>query len=259
MNKFGLNISRSINKISNCSIRRLIHEKPKSSHDSWNSYLAENIKSLNQVVSEYPQTSMISFTVMRSSTWFLLFYVLNSSILFPSDFFSAELAIGYLTAKFSGKFRQPANVILAGILSKQFPILSDIKVSSLLGAVTITPVNESQPPDKMSQFFKQVTDKISGPMDQYGFAYLVAGKINVLLTIVGTATAISAGMDIKSLLLSLGVSDSIQNGAGAMGAATLCNLVILPFHFQSLIRVVPLVDSYNKLFDTVNSKNKSPH
>lgn len=39
----------------------------------------------------------------------------------------------------------------------------------------------------------------------------------------------------------MGISEGIQNGAGSMGAATLTNVLLTPFHLVALTYLVPLV------------------
>ena len=41
----------------------------------------------------------------------------------------------------------------------------------------------------------------------------------------------------------MGISEGIQNGAGSMGAATLTNVLLTPFHLVALTYLVPLVVS----------------
>jgi hypothetical protein len=49
----------------------------------------------------------------------------------------------------------------------------------------------------------------------------------------------------------LGVTETIQNGAGAMAAATLTNIVLMPAHLTALTYMSPFIDV--KLKTTIQS------
>jgi hypothetical protein len=197
------------------------------------SSVSDLISRFNHVTVQYPNISLYSFLCMRSGTWYLLMGMY-------SQFLSLgpELAIGYLAAKVSGKFRQPLNISLAAILANQFPVLGKVKASALLGVV-----QNPQPRTEAEKKLIAVMDWVRGPVDKYGFAMFLASKMNIALTILGTGVAIRYGIDIATVLSSWGVSDTLQNGAGAMAMATLTNVVLLPGHLYALTHVAPAIVS----------------
>lgn len=199
--------------------------------DANDDYLLNQIRLLNQSVSEHPRTSAISFLLMRNATWFMLtaFYGFFPGIV---NDIGSELAVGYLVAKFTGKFRTAPNIALAAYLANQFPLLSEFKVSHLFTGGM--PLHDTNKPEnntsqniaeerrrimiQMSQKGKDDATQesiqklerfqkwIVGPIDTYGFSLFIAGKVNILGTIVGTAAALKYGVDISSWLAALGGS-----------------------------------------------------
>jgi hypothetical protein len=166
---------------------------------------------------------------------------------------SPELAVGYLIAKFSGKVRQPLNMAVAALLSKLFPALQTLNSSALLGAPQVPnkSLNNVVPgellkdagklPDKhdTSTRLQSAIDFIRGPIDKFGFSYFLASKLNVVVTICGSAAAIHYGVDLNPVLSTLGMPATIQSGVGAMAAATLTNVGLLPFQMFALTALTP--------------------
>jgi hypothetical protein len=174
---------------------------------------------------------------MRSGTWYVL------AGLYSQTFsLGPELAIGYLAAKFTGKFRQPLNLTVAAILANQFPVLRKIKGSALLGVVQVPP-----PKTEIERKVSAALEWFRGPVDNYGFSLFLASKFNIALTIIGTGVAIKYGVDVSEILSCFGVNETLQNGAGAMAMATLTNMVLLPGHLWVLTMIAPTVVSLKSL------------
>jgi hypothetical protein len=221
-----------------------------SPQDDLEKDLRASIKDLNTTIEENPQTAPFMFLTIRNLTWLGLVGLFGSSYF---DF-GSELALGYLVAKATGKFRQPANVALAAALSYRYPILSEVKVSSLLtGGVVMPP--DSKTSDGLQQKLQQFVKMTSDPIDKYGFSYFLSGRINVFATIASTGLAFRYGFNVTEILTSLGVSESLQAGGGAMGAATLTNIILLPVHLAMLIYVTPLTGAYAQLIQTLIRKS----
>ena len=186
---------------------------------------------------------------MRTGTWYALTGLFSLTL-----HVGPELAVGYLLAKFSGKFRQPFNISLAALISHSFPILGEIKASALLGIVSpevATGKGDEVPPPPptwLEQKLLGILDWLKGPVDKYGFSLFLAGKVNIALTILVTGGALKSGMDVSSLLTSWGIDAALQNGAGAMAAATLTNMLLLPGHLWLLTRVSPTIDQHAQIY-----------
>jgi hypothetical protein len=195
------------------------------------------IKRFNEAVVSFPTTSLVFFLAFRAVTW----YILTGIFAFTLEI-GPELAVGFLVAKFSHKFRQPVNVSVAAFISHKCPVLQEIQASALLGLIEL-PIKEDHDAvadeklKKLQKFFSY----LKGPVDKYGFSLFLAAKINILLTILCTAGALKNGMDISAILSSWGIDSSLQNGAGAMGAATLTNMLFLPVHLWLLPVLTPFV------------------
>jgi hypothetical protein len=157
-----------------------------------------------------------------------------------------ELALGYLIAKFTGKFRQPFNIMLAPVISHYFPFLSKINVASLMGITGSTSndeekLSQKQPEDltAMQHISKYLShDFFKEQINKYGFSLYLAGKLNVVFTIVGSAAAFHAGIDVESWLNYLGISEKVSSAGQYMALATLLNTVLLPGHLYFTSNIV---------------------
>ena len=58
---------------------------------------------------------------------------------------------------------------------------------------------------------------------------------------------IRQGVDVSSALNSLGVGDTIQDAAGAMGTASLINVLLLPIHLIITTYLLPAINSISKV------------
>ena len=141
--------------------------------------------------------------------------------------------------KLTGKFRRPIDVALAAILSKSFPMLRQIKVSSLFSP---PPQDEAMKGTMLGKAMAWV----QGPMDKYGFSFYLSCKLTSFASIAGTAAAIKYGVDISSALTYFGVPDIIQDASAAFAVATMTNIILIPAHFALVSAVVPTVGEYVK-------------
>ena len=206
------------------------------------------IDDFNAVLTSNPALSLASFLAMRSSCWYAFFGVYAWSGCFPGS----ELAIGYILAKFTGKLRQPANIALAGFISKVFPVLTKVKSGPLLGIVVPMgrEVESAKQPNTWMKRFQEMFDSIVvGPVDTYGFSLYLAGKINVSLTVIIAAICIRYGLDANSILSSFGISETIQSGGSAMGAATVSNMLLLPLQLRFLPQLANFVANTTARYD----------
>ena len=217
------------------------------------------VQRFNKTAAMHPNVSVYFFLALRTTSWYIL-----TAIYSQIWTFGPELAAGYLVTKFSGKFRQPANAMLAGAISSTFPSLQRINSSALVGVV---PHPEGPAPSSSSapkthdvspafaateERVQKFLDWLKGPLDKFGFSYFLASKVNIIATICGTAVAIEYGVDLTSILNALGVSQTIQSGAGAMAAATLTNIGLLPAHLFALTIYSPKIsDIISKTSNTI--------
>jgi hypothetical protein len=200
------------------------------------------ITDFNSSIAENPKISLVTLLGVRN----ICFYGL-AGIYGLTCTFSPELGIGFLIAKFTSKFRQPANVALAGAISYIFPVMKTIKCAPLLGLVStpptpgapeITETHNDASVTKMQKFLDYI---ITGPVDKYGFSLFIASKLNFVITVLVGSYSVYIGMDSASILASLGISETLQAGGAAMGAATLTNIFLLPLQLYALPIMSPVV------------------
>lgn len=192
---------------------------------------------------------MTVFLSSRTLTWYLLVFLLNVKLI-PLHF-GAEWAIGYLGMRVSGKFRHPATLLLASGIHKAFPSLSNIKASALMGAV-----NFDDPKEKPSPAMEKVKEWINGPLDKYGFAYYLASKATIGMSIGIITGCAMYGWDMQSQLSAWGVPVTMQEGAGSMAGATLLNLVLLPLHLYGLPQAMHACRTHLPLFQEPNAQQR---
>jgi len=189
-----------------------------------------------------------------------------------------ELAIGWLVSRGMSKLRQPVNLAMAAAVQKVFPILSEVKVTALVGAITPPPEvkqigidfqesiearkaalrerggGKSAVADvadkagamanKVGEGAMAMADKLQGPVDKYGAALFLSSKVTSIGTFCTAAACVHYGVDVASLMAYIGAPDAL-NGAGAgmscMAAAVLVNTFLLPGHLWASVKMSPHV------------------
>lgn len=150
-----------------------------------------------------------------------------------------ELALGWAAARFSRKLRQPANIVMAAGMTRVFPAVSELKVSPLVTGITA----DSKLNDAMAAFRTRLTthpslslgqqqaveggiDRVyrfgswlQGPVDQYGLAWILSGKVTWIMTFCAVSGAARHGMDLSGMLASWGLTGDFQGSVGAIAAA----------------------------------------
>lgn len=128
-------------------------------------------------------------------------------------------------------------------------MLSTVKCAPLLGIVSEPPKQDDPPVTGVAgRLLTNFNYYVVGPVDTYGFSLFLAGKINVVLTVVVGSALVRAGVDSASVLSALGVSDTVQAGGAAMGAAMLTNALLLPLHLYFLPTYSPVFARLSQSF-----------
>jgi hypothetical protein len=198
----------------------------------------EWVQKFNDNMSQNMAVTVPLFLVVRNGTWYALAFMYG-------NYFSVgpEFAVAYLLVKLTGKFRRPVDIGLAAILSKAFPVLGQVKVSTLFAA---PPQDEAMKKTGMGK----VMAWVSAPMDKYGFSFYIACKLTGFVSIAGIAMAIRHGLDISSALTYFGVPDIIQDASAAFGVATLTNIILIPAHFALVATLAPIISARVKKYNT---------
>ena len=117
------------------------------------------IDKFNESISENVMVTVPFFLGIRNATWYALVFGISQTVSI-----GPELGVAYMITKFSGKFRQPANIALAAAISQTFPVLRHIKASALFGAMQSDAPPSTEPPTMIEKAAKWV----SAPLDKYG-------------------------------------------------------------------------------------------
>ena len=153
--------------------------------------------------------------------------------------------MAYLLSKAISRFRQPLNIGIAAVLSKKVPMLSQFKISPLLG-LGLAPKTASPHLTIGSSKLDQFNSWIERPFNQYGMSYYIAARCTSLITLSSVTIALRSGMDISDFLNWVGISETLQAGGSALGAAAITGIFMTPVLFLSLPTVVRIVSNIVK-------------
>jgi hypothetical protein len=212
------------------------------------------IRSWNSTVAAHPINVIATFGFTQSCTTLGLFTLLNTFAAFPP-----ELAVGYVVAKLSKKFRQPLNFFIAAGVAKVLPQLTLMKISPLIFFLPTELTGTKKKDDattadtptlnkagrkrvyKSSAQEKEGGESIvikgmkylQGPIDKYGMAYYLTTKATAIATVGTAAAATSYGIDLVDVLSGIGMSNDMVTGMGGLAGAALANTLFLPLHFYA--------------------------
>lgn len=231
-----------------CQLRSVSSSPHDDNHPKW-------IAKFNESISANIYVTFPFFLGIRNVTWYGLVFLISQTM--PVG---PELGIAYMITKFTGKFRQPINVGLAAGISEAIPSFRHVKASALFGSFSSADSVKTDP----SSSIEKLANWISGPVDKYGrkrfhksrisltvilsgFSFYIASKVSLFSSVAGIATLIRCGIDVSSVLTTLGINDTLQETAGAMGASTLINVLLLPVHLGIMTYALPVI---NNVYET---------
>ena len=138
------------------------------------------------------------------------------------------------------------------MLSKKVPVLSQFKISPLLG-IGLGPKSVSPHLSGGSSKLEKFNAWIEKPFNQYGMSYYIAARSTSLITLTSITTALKSGVDISGFLAWVGVSETIQAGGSALGAAAITSIFLTPVLFIALPKVVNIC---SEVLKKRNNKDK---
>ena len=140
----------------------------------------------NSTLNRAPQNVVSTFLFTQSGTWLVLFKALSASSLAAS--LPPELAVGWLAARLTKKFRQPVNVALGAAVVQVAPSVAELKVTPLLTGAVSSPELASQMSEKRAQLENALPilkpgiagavsagQWLQGQVDKYGLALYLSG------------------------------------------------------------------------------------
>ena len=199
------------------------------------------VRDWNATLLRSPQTVVSTFLASQSTTWVCLYGGLST---LPSGIMAPELAVGWMASRLTRKFRQPLNLALSAAIVRVVPAVSELKVTPLITGV----VPDKQAREQAARARAKVVaalpfmdgvftrgkaglEWLNGPVDRFGLAFYLAGKVTSLSTLLATTAVVRQGVDVVGVLAGWGLtgdfSDALANlaGSGAMNAA------FTPAHF----------------------------
>lgn len=75
-----------------------------------------------------------------------------------------------------------------------------------------------------------------GPIDKYGLSYFIVSKVSNVSTLAAGAAAAAHGLDVASLLSTLGLSGELQGDSGLLACTVAVNVGFTPLHFLGAVR-----------------------
>ena len=201
-----------------------------------------------------PTNVIAGYLSSQSLTWGTLYTGLAASaVVFPP-----ELAVGWMAARLTRRMRMPINVAIAAGAVRVAPALSALTVTPLLTGLqpgdakaldakwmsTRAYLEGTQPVGAHRDTMRGVMDRIEGfgrwvqgPVDQYGLALFLSGKVSWLATLLTVSVATRHGLDIQPTLVWLGMgADGLQSSMGCLAAAAGMNIAFTPAHFYLAVK-----------------------
>lgn len=175
-----------------------------------------------------------------------------------------ELAFGWMVNRATRRFQRPVSLGLAGALSTIFPSLQGYAVSALIIPPAVTVGANGQQRSLIDQNVEEMkelgygsqADKmrrginfIEGPIDKFGFAYLVTAKILSLSTMLGCVIALNSGFDLQAWLAQHGLLQTIGDNFGPLAAAVCLNTPLWPIHVLGATVAAPYAEKQRKVFE----------
>mmetsp|Transcript_40738 Transcript_40738/g.79769 ORF Transcript_40738/g.79769 Transcript_40738/m.79769 type:complete len:373 (-) Transcript_40738:373-1491(-) len=227
------------------------------------------IDAINEASVKHPMSTFYCFFASRAAGFTILWKGFAALHLAAAP----ELAVGYLFSRFTFKLRQPVNIAVAAALQRIAPILSSIKVTALVGAITPPPEAEAAARDAASaararlqghflgdsairaaekggELAGRAGDLLEGPVNKYGAALWVSSKASNLVSIAVVAVGVRAyGWDFGAMLGEASMAQGAAEGAGAMAAAVMVNTMLIPLHLWAAVRGAPMVGAKASIWE----------
>jgi hypothetical protein len=160
-----------------------------------------------------PVHSLAALFLADSST----IMVIHSVISGLGAEFSSEFAIAFGMARLVRRFRLPADLLTAGIISKAFPALNEIQIGSrALSAVFSSPQAQKEEKGKEEQKKPGIVSRLLKTVDSYGVSYIIAARMNGALTVLGLYQLLKSGIDANQFLSGFGISETTGDVLGTV-------------------------------------------
>jgi len=223
-----------------------------------NGTLATFFQGLNKDIEQRPMAVLAGLICVKGSMWFILQRVLVAT----GHFCGPELAVGYLIASWTGKFRQPLNVALAVFLGKIWPALRFVNIGKMFGATKQKKLSEQRMQElrdtlkhnhKLEEYeIRRIETRaekggffsrfVMGPIETHGFPFYLTIRFTNTLTILGCGALVARGVDVMAIFQSWGMSQSVGDNFGALGGSTAINSLFVPVHLYGATKLAPILE-----------------
>lgn len=193
--------------------------EPKYPDDAWTRFTNE----FNALTTRLPRTATLAIGAARLSSFLAIYNIIQ---LYPAlvSGVGPGLVLGYLAHVATRRFQTPINMAITPVIAKAFPRVSQFHCSFLTSFVA--PSGGFGSP-RITNFMNW----LNGPIDSYGFAYFLAGRVTTAAVVLGVAGLLNQGVDLQSWLSSWGVASTFQSEVTLMTGAFLVNSFLVPLHF----------------------------
>ncbi|KAH9097607.1 hypothetical protein Ae201684P_001083 [Aphanomyces euteiches] len=144
---------------------------------------------------------------------------------------SPEFALAFAASRPLRRLRMPLDIAAAAFLSKYFPELTQVKVSSLI----LPPTDNANP-----SLIQRGLSGMSSIMDKYGACYMIGSRLMGLTVVSSIYVALLQGVDILPLLNQYGLGD-VGSAMGTWAAAVTLSSVFYPVTLGLTGYIVPRV------------------
>ncbi|RHY30806.1 hypothetical protein DYB32_004014 [Aphanomyces invadans] len=154
---------------------------------------------------------------------------------------SPEFALAFACSRPLRRLRMPLDVAAAACISKMFPELTKVKVSSLIPS-RLPASGAAAAPSILQKGLSGVTTV----MDKYGACYMIGARFMGLTVVTSIYMALLQGVDILPILNQYGMGD-VGSAIGTWAAAVTLSSVFYPATLGMVGYVVPVVAKVTKL------------
>lgn len=181
------------------------------------------ITTINTAIARAPAETLIAYVGLDALSIFSIFTLLmqtHSSLGFdvPADF-----ALAFALARLLRKVRLPVDIAVAAGISRIYPPLTRVRISTLWAPRGDAPAVTSA--QGSSSWVSATAARAGEVVDKYGLAFLLSQRVFVGLPVVfALYAALRAGVDVQHMLdgMNLGALTTSVTGAAGVWAVSAC-------------------------------------
>lgn len=204
------------------------------------------IERLNSSLERYPISSISCFIAGDVVTMYSMYSLIS---LVPGLHFSSQFVFAFSCSRLLRRPRLPLDIVTAGSLSFLFPSLQRIDITSVLKHMNKKEEDSSEKPTRVGKLFRSISMKTKNVFEHHGASYLIASRMNGVLTVLSIYALSLQGFDISHFLQDMGLGAVDQAGYffGPWAAAVVFSSALFPLTSSiSVGFIAPTISNFLK-------------